>query len=584
MPSHDANETMRCLHEDLSAPQPVLDPGIVAILPVEMLQAIFRELAFEHDPLWVELQTGQYNRMRAIVPWRLVAVCRRWRHVALGMPEIWTYVAIPAVSLANPPPGSGQNLVARVRIVLERSSARPLDVLLVCDDDQSRLKDAEWLQEVLHAVAQCASRWRRVHLVLPTDVNERDLAFLRQPTPLLEEVSVAVCCDSVVSWDERDPGYLPFCPSLRTMWMAAVVTPPKSPLNLLSCAHLAIDESCSGHGLWDALCQMQMLERLSVEFWWSAPRTMRGGTPTLHLRLGRLHVLELSGFFSLVEIWTPALEMPRLRRLVICAPSMTQINRLETFIPVACAGIVDFHLGSYGDNSLEINDFSQRLVPFSAFAQLESVTFCGCLISRDALGQLNRPISRPIWPRLKSIVVDRPAPGMWFDNFILDLWQFVGIRVPTRHYNNGGHAPLAVSITGINMESFDADFDVGSRLRVLEYVLGPQDSHFTTSTGETISTVADSDRAESEYEGSLTDSDESDGGELESGSVGTGDDDSASSDSLDGGESDSERVLIVRGPSWDSDQPDDSDYVLSDECNSGHEWENDSDIGDAASP
>ncbi|EJD51040.1 hypothetical protein AURDEDRAFT_150113 [Auricularia subglabra TFB-10046 SS5] len=579
----EAEAAQQRLHEQLSSLPLVFDPEVVAALPVEMIQAIFRELAFEHDPLWAELHKGRYNRMRAAVPWRLAAVCRKWRRVAFDMPELWTYIAIPTVTQGNPAPELGEKLVTRMKVLLERSVTRPLDILVVCDDSKCHLKDLGWFQAVLNTVAQCASRWRRMHLTLPVDVGEWDLVFLRQPTPLLEEISVSVCTDNVVPWTERYPAYLTSCPSLRTLWMSAVFTPPQSPLNLLSCAHLAVDGGCRSR-LWPALCQMQMLERLSIEFSPAETAPPMQTPPTPHLRLGMLQCLELYGFFTQVETWTTALEMPRLRKLVLGAPSIGEINRLSTFFSVACAGIVDFQLNSYG-NSLVISGAAPGMSRFRAFAQLERVTFSDCIFPADVLNQLNQPVSQPIWPRLQSLTFDRPDPGSWVKNFYPDLCGFVGFRVLTRHHNNGGHAPLKVSVTGIDLEGRDADAGFEPWHRVLGYTLGPQNCHFTTSTGETLSAAAavDTDSEESEDEASFTESDsdgsrkESDTGELESDPIETDDSDD---------DSEAEQSLIVSGPNWDDDQSDDSDYVFSDETDSENDSESEDDTGsdDAASP
>jgi len=89
----------------------------------------------------------RYSPARMHAPFLLAAVCRNWRALALGLPELWTYIAVPA--LRHTPAtasyravtgrirraitrGLNPRWVALVRLLLARSASANIEVVIPC--------------------------------------------------------------------------------------------------------------------------------------------------------------------------------------------------------------------------------------------------------------------------------------------------------------------------------------------------------------------------------------------------------------------------------------------------------------------
>lgn len=133
------------------------DPDIVGQLPVEILQAVFRALNQHPEFFQQDFGRSQYNLEHAIIPFRLSAVCHRWRGIATEMPDIWSCISLPQYTRSMKEQ-AGLAHLSRVRRLLKLSGIHPLDILLTCDAGDYQLKYVAWLQQVILAISQHAYR------------------------------------------------------------------------------------------------------------------------------------------------------------------------------------------------------------------------------------------------------------------------------------------------------------------------------------------------------------------------------------------------------------------------------------------
>ncbi|EJD50941.1 hypothetical protein AURDEDRAFT_143291, partial [Auricularia subglabra TFB-10046 SS5] len=182
------------------------DPDIVNGLPVELLQVIFVELCRSVGGVWQDIEDAQFSQERAATPYRLAAVCRRWRNVALVAHELWCYVGIPSIRRSR------HDLLADyIQCLLDRSGSRPLDLLLAFREP--REEDCAVFTEIARVASAHAHRWRRVTIKFPPQMDARHFEelLLNCGTPLLEVLHIA----SAFPFAQ-----LPTGRHLRTQWLS----------------------------------------------------------------------------------------------------------------------------------------------------------------------------------------------------------------------------------------------------------------------------------------------------------------------------------------------------------------------------
>ncbi|EJD36631.1 hypothetical protein AURDEDRAFT_174313 [Auricularia subglabra TFB-10046 SS5] len=173
-----------------SAPKNVVDGSLSACvarasgdtsvpLPDELLREIFLQTTSTRLPTGVlayrDMMTCNGRCIlggdahRAIIPFHLAAVSRRWRRVALDTAELWTWI-----SFGTHPHGGLAKYALYIQTLLSRSRYAALDIFIdvysSVRDDSSAAADT-----VCNTIAGAASRWRFLRLRMPPP---SDVAFI----------------------------------------------------------------------------------------------------------------------------------------------------------------------------------------------------------------------------------------------------------------------------------------------------------------------------------------------------------------------------------------------------------------------
>ncbi|KZV82182.1 hypothetical protein EXIGLDRAFT_730115 [Exidia glandulosa HHB12029] len=307
-------------------------PTFPRTFPVELLCAVFQAFVGEATSLWDGWYTKcDIDKQRRTAPFILAAVCRRWRAVTLATPSLWYYIALP-------PPTSVLDChtsMYYVDTVLARSRTSPLEIAV----DWEHLTDAQWTelrddtQPLLRRVADAASRWRIVFVLLPNLAATREnLDDFRRVMPMLEEL--VVCRedeDGANLWAGDFPVYLPRCPKLRRMrtdgchivWTAYNFPP--------MLVHLELEVHLPINVIWDLLQYLPVLEALDLDL--PEDPVMNWTPPTdQKLQLPALRDLEINRMADhLLSEWAPYMELPSLRS---CRLAYVDYDNLRPFLEV----------------------------------------------------------------------------------------------------------------------------------------------------------------------------------------------------------------------------------------------------------
>ncbi|KZV85785.1 hypothetical protein EXIGLDRAFT_841237 [Exidia glandulosa HHB12029] len=296
------------------------------VLVDDILDIIFKQLtACKH------MET--YDLDYAATPFRLAAVCKQWRDVALG-PLLWTHLYLPCG-----PEHRDINYNLYVQRVLERSQDMALHILLFDCDKDSLATDAL----ALHAVIAMSTRWRAITMTGKPLEWAQWRAILHCDTPLLEYAYVFG--DEPRQDEEREPAWrpadedlelLPNAPKLQSFevswvpilcapladWEVTTGTrwygPGPTPLASLTCLRLFLLQA-EAERLHDLLRSLPNLTelclailKLSINIAQFALSTIRGGGGPY--ALPELRYLDLRGVAPLIfiptsrRIETPVLE------------------------------------------------------------------------------------------------------------------------------------------------------------------------------------------------------------------------------------------------------------------------------------
>ncbi|KAF9541492.1 hypothetical protein CPC08DRAFT_717133 [Agrocybe pediades] len=151
---------------------------IIRDLPVEVLSKIFH-LCFSDkakNASWIP------NSEDIVVPLKIGAVYRTWRHVAWSSPELWTCVVLSRRLNSSPHVCNQYDLMQGW---ISRSGALPLTVYIYEVEEEGQNLDVEayslqrnaeecrcW-EKSLERMAQCSDRWKAATLTLSTYSYER---------------------------------------------------------------------------------------------------------------------------------------------------------------------------------------------------------------------------------------------------------------------------------------------------------------------------------------------------------------------------------------------------------------------------
>lgn len=192
----------------------------MATIPHDILRCIMEELV-AHD----EFRTRQRSVYLTNMPFRVAAVCKRWRLTALETPVLWSLIHVTNCNARQ---------LERVKLLLERSRRAALDIFIVWSpvtkDEAFAMnflgslsinatphwRPSEHGPTILETLASHASRWRRMELVSHVDWI-KGWRVLEQPLPALEDFCV---CHAV--YDVKGAkGCLPSAPRLRSLTVLA---------------------------------------------------------------------------------------------------------------------------------------------------------------------------------------------------------------------------------------------------------------------------------------------------------------------------------------------------------------------------
>lgn len=198
---------------DVATPRRAVSP--ISVCPDDVLRAIFIQRAQDLDAKWPEIGRGIFNKSRASAPFIAAAVCQAWRCIALSTPRMWDYAGVQPLS-----PGTGEARLAleRIRTVVERSGAAPIDVLF----HQISGKILTQYTEILDVLYPHLARWRLFE-VYCTEKFPGLINYLRGPAPCL--VELCLIDDGVPSTRQTASTHLQEACKLRTLYLSGSALP-----------------------------------------------------------------------------------------------------------------------------------------------------------------------------------------------------------------------------------------------------------------------------------------------------------------------------------------------------------------------
>ncbi|KZV92627.1 hypothetical protein EXIGLDRAFT_836324 [Exidia glandulosa HHB12029] len=308
-----------------------LSPDVMATIPDELLRMIFFALSsIMADDLRCDNGdgVGYYDQERAALPFRVSAVCRRWRAVAMDAPSLWgSYLALHSDLESDKQCRAAEEYL---HCVLSRSLSAPLDIAVMWDD----IDDETWsalsptLRRIWGAIGLHAKRWRIVDIYLPEPaVSPECLEIFRRTTPLLEHLAVVMNGTATGNpWRDDIPTFLPHCPklrSLRTDLCHVVWCPPHQPVPVTFLMLSSVD--MPSRALWGVLVSCPALATLkigvvSTDFTWR---------PSGKLYLSELRDLELiDNSDKAFASWAHSIEFPSLTSLKLSGINLEPLSLL----------------------------------------------------------------------------------------------------------------------------------------------------------------------------------------------------------------------------------------------------------------
>ena len=187
-----------------------------ANVPDDIIITIFEQVV----PTQLEEWPGaQYDKQRALAPFILAAVCRRWRFLAHGMATLWTYFAFPS----DPVHLAGHS--ERLRLLLRLSRDALIDGIFVWGSPynyQDGEDSSSVTEEVMKALSSIVKRWRNIRLRLSSSATEHLREALEGTAPNLTSLSVVT---DLVTY------FLPNSPRLKRLYMECTFMKVPTTLN-----------------------------------------------------------------------------------------------------------------------------------------------------------------------------------------------------------------------------------------------------------------------------------------------------------------------------------------------------------------
>ena len=336
---------------------------------------------------------------RALVPFRLGAVCRRWREITVTESTLWNYIAVP--TLDNITYGSrAARLLEYIQLALIRSRSVPIDIVFGFLEDADR----DHYSLLIAALERARSRWRILAATFSGfGAAASLLGALHHSTPMLRTLQLAYQvsrhASSVMAHDSlvENENTLPDATQLQHLVLANVVI--SVPMSTRLHTYWLSRWLLAGSSFWPTLSAMPNLRSLTI---WT-DYVLEGTQPGQPIMLEHLHTLQLMfGADHLGHALCGCLKMPNLSTLVQRAGDLRYTAPL--FRQYADS-LRTLHLQN---RVLITDDGVDALLQLRA---VHSVGFTLCPVPRLLFECLvwRHGTASVLWPRLEVLMLDGPV-------------------------------------------------------------------------------------------------------------------------------------------------------------------------------
>ncbi|EJD48689.1 hypothetical protein AURDEDRAFT_162144 [Auricularia subglabra TFB-10046 SS5] len=369
----------------------------------------------------------EINIERLKLPWRLGAVCSRWRTVVLRSPAVWSYIAIPEYGHSTVHFGPGKPIPLRntdrsffphFKLLLQRSSRASLDVVICVGHVFGRphrsyeslaCDESKFIHDLLGVLSLHLGRIRTLHIdgrgyepmrhdairqIAPehliTSVQQKFVDLLRAPTPRLVDLRLRFPEDPQPFWhgfpETPLPMLLPQAPELRSLSVChAPIALKGTHPGLPSLRQLKLDiHAMHGVALSDTLWATPALEELTLSIRNKLPVE---DCPIQLPDLNALRVLIIStpATFELLE--DGARYCPNLTSIALSGLSDM------SFTPPLSRRLASLALS-------DCEDLETHVMLLRALENLEVVDLSHCTMQDDVFFAAFCDAETPMWPKL----------------------------------------------------------------------------------------------------------------------------------------------------------------------------------------
>ncbi|KAG7439214.1 uncharacterized protein BT62DRAFT_924851 [Guyanagaster necrorhizus] len=406
-----------------------LRPQFINDLPVELLYEIF---------LWAIQDDSAVDTRVIQSPWTLSHVCRRWRHIAISFPCLWSTIHVGSTrqSLHN---SFSMNNIEGLGTVLRRSGTTAL-MLRVEFTDRKLPAGHSHIRDLLKSLASVSRRWKSIKMKASISIfHELFERVILGALPLLQSIHFEVtpnCYWGATPMAASLTATLEMAPNLRSVTLLPFIPIrlPLSRLKELTTKDLTQNELSS---IIQELPHLEILNFVGLRAWHAI-----GWTPPLHVH-SSLHKIEIEGIQELSHFTLPALTHLRLLKPFCSSPQSRDwrtnfsLDILKRFLLRSGCSIRHLHLSIhevgpdvtgilsllvdatglrvdvgnhsvYGDLLKMLRSREALLLP-----KLDTLEFFGVEMSERhletilALVQYRR--NHPVLQRIKSVVVEKSS-------------------------------------------------------------------------------------------------------------------------------------------------------------------------------
>jgi len=401
-------------------------------LPVDVFQEILDHLV---RPITSNTEWPIANsELRALCP--LLATCRLWRDVILGMPSMWSCVQV------NGP--IDDRHVEYVRVRLERSKDVPLDVCLrgvrepeIESDDEEHVdkEQAAHLLNCFMLLSAHRERIRRLYL-WAFSIGLDDLVVFNRPWPLLEELILIPSNghhEYLVhkTWEGTHLRYFKNMSQLRRLDShIACMVPTQEMLNL-SYLSISVRGARVYDSLWETLALTPALEELRIYFpayRWRESDPGESQSPSLSLpHLERLAAYGYTRFFD----WSEQLHAPNLTTLTVSIEYCDVIPRLYRALRDRVRHLIVTSVDPQSAGYLDDTD-TIALDEFESLSTFELCDIREAMLQADRQGFFQHLVDRvestdgSAWPARVPVLILRRCRFSW--RACESLLRFIGAR------------------------------------------------------------------------------------------------------------------------------------------------------------